>query len=63
MAETKLSTIMSINEFAKYMSVSRRLIESTYLYRRDFPAFRIGRVWRIKAEEATAYIEKKGRTA
>lgn len=53
-------TYLSIKEFIDYMNISRRFLEEQFLYRKDFPAFRVGRNWRIKAEEAAAYIEKKG---
>lgn len=54
-------TIMTVAEFCKYLKVTRAFIDRNFLYRKDFPAFRVGRGWRIKAEKAQAYIEQKGR--
>lgn len=55
-----LPTIMSLDDFAEYMDLSRRQIEKEFLYVPGFPSFRVGRVWRIEAENALAYIKKRG---
>lgn len=53
--------IMTVNEFCDLLKISRVFLQEHYLYRKDFPAFKVGRLWRIKAKDALDYVEMKGK--
>lgn len=55
-----LSPVSTIKEFCEYLKINRTCLIDNFLFRKDFPAYKIGRHWRIKSNEALAYIEQRG---
>lgn len=57
MENYNIPAITTPKEFSELMRCSVQTIRNNYLHRKDFPAFQVGRLWKIKTEEAIKYME------
>ena len=52
---------LSVEEIALYLGVSRDTIYS-WVGKMDFPAHKVGRLWKFKTSEIDAWVRKKDAT-
>ncbi len=52
---------LSVEEIAVYLGVSRDTIY-TWVGKTDFPAHKVGRLWKFKTSEIDAWVRKKDAT-